>query len=194
MDEIKALMQNEDYITLEKAKENGISKYSFYKFIRENGIERIGRGIYSKDDTLIDELYLISKRCHQAVFSHYEAFYYHSLTDREPLIHTITVRSGYNAHRIKADQSCKVYYVKKELLDIGKIIVKDNFGNNIPIYDLERTICDLVRSRSTIEIQEFNTVLKAYVRRKDKNLNLLMEYAKSFQIENIIRSYMELLL
>lgn len=35
----------------------------------------------------------------------------------------------------------KVYTVKKELLDVGKQIVKSNQGNEIPMYDLERTIC-----------------------------------------------------
>ena len=84
-------------------------------------------------------------------------------------------------------------YVKEELLDIGKTTVKDNFGNDIPMYDLERTICDLVRSRNSIEIQEFSSVMKSYIARKDKNLNLLMEYARKFHIENVIHRYMEVL-
>ena len=36
------------------------------------------------------------------VFSHDEAFYYYGLTDREPLVHTLTIYSGYNVHRLKA--------------------------------------------------------------------------------------------
>ena len=51
----------------------------------------------------------------------HEAFYYHGLTDREPFVHTLTIYSGYNAYRLIADGSCKVYTVKHELLDIGKI-------------------------------------------------------------------------
>ena len=194
MKEIRMLAQNDDYLTPEKARRKGVSKYGFYKFIRENELERIARGVYSKEDVLVDDLYLISQRCHKAVFSHDEAFYYHGLSDREPLIHTVTVYSGYNAHRLKADGKCKVYYVKEELLDVGKTIVKDNFGNDIPMYDLERTICDLIRNRNSIEMQEFSFVIKTYIARKDKNLNLLMEYAKKFRIENVIRRYMEVLL
>ena len=188
------LAQNDDYLTPEKARRKGVSKYGFYKFIRENELERIARGVYSKEDVLVDDLYLIGQRCPKAVFSHDEAFYYHGLSDREPLIHNVTVYSGYNAHRLKADGKCKVYYVKEELLDVGKTIVKDNFGNDIPMYDLERTICDLVRNRNSIEMHEFISVIKAYIARKDKNLNLLMEYAKKFRIENVIRRYMEVLL
>ena len=98
---------------------------------------------------------MLHRRCPMGVFSHDEAFYYYGLTDREPLVHTLTIYSGYNVHRLKED-GYKVYTVKKELLDVGKQIVKSNQGNEIPMYDLERTICDLVRSRSSIEVQDAN--------------------------------------
>ncbi len=188
------LLKKQDYITFKNAKEYGISKYKFYKYVIDNNLEKIDRGVYSKKDSFIDELYLIHERCPQAVFSHDEAFYFHNLSDREPVSHTFTIYSGYNSHRLKEKRNYKIYNIKKELLDLGKIYVKDNSGNEIPVYNLERTICDLVRSRNSIEIQEFTSVLQNYVKRKDKNLNLLMEYAKLFKIDNIIRNYMDVLL
>lgn len=54
-------------------------------------------------DVWVDELYVLYQRCPNAVFSHDEAFYCHGLMDREPLIHTFTVYSGYNSHRLTAD-------------------------------------------------------------------------------------------
>ena len=176
------------------ARDNGISKYKFYKYVNDGYLKKAGRGIYQLDDEWQDELLILHNRCSGAVFSHDEAFYYYNLTDREPLIHTLTIYSGYNSHRLTASGKCKVYTVKKELLDIGKTIVRDNFGNDIPMYDLERTVCDLIRSRSSIEVQDFNAVLKSYISRKDKNLNRLMEYAKLFRVHNVIRRYMEVLL
>ena len=83
---------------------------------------------------------------------------------------------------------------KKELLEVGKIIVTDDLGCEIPMYDLERSICDAFRSRNSIEAQDFNSILKSYVRRADKNLNLLMEYAKLFRVDNVARRYLEVLL
>lgn len=194
MNEITKLVQNHDYITPRIVRKSGISKFKFYKYVRENGLEPVSRGMYFTRADLVDELYVLHQRCPNAVFSHDETFYYHGLTDREPFVHTFTIYSGYNAHRLIADGNCKVYTVKRELLDIGKIIVKDNDGNMIPMYDLERTICDLIRSRGGIEAQDFNSVLKAYVYRKDKDLNRLMEYAKLFRVDNVIRRYMEVLL
>lgn len=194
MNKITKLIQNHEYLTPKIAERNGISKYKFYEYVRENGLEQVYRGIYSTESDWIDELYVLHQRCPNAVFSHDEAFYYHGLTDREPFIHTLTIYSGYNAHRLIADGSCKVYTVKRELLDVGKIMVKDNCGNMIPMYNLERTVCDLIRSRSNIEIQDFTAVLKTYVSRTDKDLNLLMKYAKQFRVDNILRRYMEVLL
>ncbi len=194
MNEMMQLAQDHDYLTPGIAEKSGISKFKFYKYVHENGLEPVSRGVYWADTGWVDELYVLHQRCPNAVFSHDEAFYYYGLADREPLVHTLTIYSGYNAHRLVADGSCKVYTVKRELLDVGKMIVRDNDGNMIPMYDLERTICDLIRSRSSIEVQDFNSILKTYVSRKDKDLNRLMEYAKMFRVDNVIRRYMGVLL
>lgn len=62
------------------------------------------------------------------------------------------------------------------------------------MYDLQRTIIDLIRNRSKFEIQDFTTALKTYVKRPDKNLSKLYEYAKMFRVDKILRTYMEVLL
>ena len=80
------------------------------------------------------------------------------------------------------------------MLEVGKILVTDNLGNKVPMYNLERSVCDAFRSRNLIEIQEFNTILKSYIARPDKDLNLLMEYAKLFRVNNVVRKYFEVLL
>lgn len=39
MDEMEILIKKNDYITPEIAKKNGISRYKFYKYVRENGLD-----------------------------------------------------------------------------------------------------------------------------------------------------------
>ncbi len=63
----------------------------------------------------------------------------------------------------------------------------------IRIYNIERTICDIIRDRNKIDLQIFNTALNEYMKRKDKNLILLSEYATKFKIEKILAQYMEVL-
>lgn len=187
------IVDDSGILLTKNAIEAGISKHALYNFIRDNGFEKAAHGVYASPETWEDENYILSLRCPQGVLSHDEALYYHGLTDREPLQKTITIYTGYGTSRMVAD-GIKVFTVKKELLDIGKEIVKTSYGHDIPLYNRERTICDLIRSRNRFEIQDFQTALKTYIMGKNKNLNRLMEYAKLFHVDKKIREYMEVLL
>lgn len=173
--------------------QGGIKKDEFYRFIAANHFEKAAHGIYLSPEAWEDESFVLHQRCSQAVFSHDEALFYHGLTDREPMQQTLTIYSGYNTQKLK-ESGIKVFTVKKELLNVGKIIVENSYGHKIPVYDLERTICDLMRSRRYFEIQDFQTAIKTYVKRPDKDLNKLMTYAPLFRVEKRIRQYMEVLL
>lgn len=187
------IVDDSGILLTKNAIEAGISKHALYNFIRNNGFEKAAHGVYASPETWKDENYILSLRCPQGVLSHDEALYYHGLTDREPLQKTITIYTGYGTSRMVAD-GIKVFTVKKELLDIGKEIVKTSYGHDIPLYNRERTICDLIRSKNRFEIQDFQTALKTYIMGKNKNLNRLMEYAKLFHVDKKIREYMEVLL
>lgn len=173
--------------------QGGIKKDEFYRFIAANHFEKAAHGIYLSPEAWEDESFVLHQRCPQAVFSHDEALFYHGLTDCEPMQQTLTIYSGYNTQKLK-ESGIKVFTVKKELLNVGKIIVENSYGHKIPVYDLERTICDLMRSRRYFEIQDFQTAIKTYVKRPDKDLNKLMTYAPLFRVEKRIRQYMEVLL
>ena len=69
-----------------------------------------------------------------------------------------------------------------------------SFGHTVPVYDMERTIFDLIRSRSSVEKQTFQDAMKGYARRKDKNLRRLMQYAAALRVETKLRQYLEVLL
>lgn len=193
MNTMRKYIDESGILLTQKAIQDGVKKDSFYRFVAENNFEKIGHGIYLSPDAWEDSTFVLHKRCPQAVFSHDEALFYHNLTDREPMEQTITIYSGYNAKRLK-ESGVKVFTVKKELLSVGQIEYQNSFGHKIPIYDLERTICDLVRNRSGFEFQDFQTAIKTYAQRPDKDLNKLMTYAPLFRVENLIRQYMEVLL
>ena len=172
---------------------SGIVKPIFYEYIKERKLEQVAHGIYVSEDAWVDAMFLLHLRCNQAVFSHESALFFHDLTDREPSKYSVTVRRGYSPTRLKAE-GLSVYTMKPELFDVGLSSGQTPFGHTVPVYDMERTICDLLRSRSRIEIQTFQGALKAYARRKDKNLRALMQYAGMFKVEKILRQYLEVLL
>ena len=172
---------------------SGIVKPIFYEYVKEKNLQQVDHGIYVSEDAWVDAMFLLHLRCNQAVFSHESALFFHDLTDREPSKYSVTVRRGYSPTRLKAE-GLSVYTMKPELFDVGLSSGQTPFGHTVPVYDMERTICDLLRSRSRIEIQTFQGALKAYARRKDKNLRALMQYAGMFKVEKILRQYLEVLL
>jgi len=78
------------------------------------------------------------------------ALYLLNLAEREPIRYSITLKAGTNATRL-TKQGVKVYKVKEELFDVGVIEAKSPAGHMLKVYNPERTICDLVRSRRNIE-------------------------------------------
>jgi F0F1-type ATP synthase beta subunit len=84
--------------------------------------------------------------------------------------------------------------LKEELYEIGITEMKTLYGNKVKVYDLERTICDIIRNKKKIEIALFTDAMKRFVKRKDRNSIKLHKYAKMFNIEDELRKYLELLL
>ena len=165
----------------------GISKPVFYDYVHSRELERVAHGIYLSKDAWVDAMYLLHLRVEQAVFSHETALFFHDLTDREPLEYTVTVKTGYNPSKLKAE-GVQVFTIKAELHGVGLTTAQTPFGHTVPVYDLERTICDLLRSRNNMEMQTFQGALKMYARRKDKDLRTLMRYAGMFRVEKILRA------
>jgi predicted transcriptional regulator of viral defense system len=175
------------------AEQHGISKAMLSKLCKDNKIHRIVRGQYILIDDIQDELFSISKRTENMIFSHETALYLHGISDRTPFEHTITVPTGYTpSPSLKSE--CKVYSVKPELFDLGKTILKTPAGNDVLTYDLERTICDVIRSRNKMGTETFLAALKMYAMNSKKDLNRLHDYAKKMRVANVLRQYLEVLL
>ena len=193
-EQLDHLLKTQDgMLCTDQAVSAGISKPVFYNYVRSRDLERVAHGMYLSKDTWVDAMYLLHLRFSQVVFSHDTALFFHDLTDRESLQYMVTVKTGYNPTKLK-EEGVQVFTIKAELHEVGLITRQTPFGHDVPVYDMERTICDLLRSRNHIEMQTFQGALKAYARRKDKDLRTLMRYAKLFRVEKILRQYLEILL
>ena len=177
----------------EQAMSAGITKPVFYNYVHSKELERVAHGIYLSKDAWVDSMYLLHLRFSHAVFYHEAALFFHDLTDREPLQYTVTVKTGYNPTNLK-EEGVQVFTIKVELHEVGLTTLQTPFGHDVPVYDMERTICDLLRSRSRIEKQAIRDALRIYASRRNKNLRTLMRYAELFRVEKILRPYLEVLL
>jgi predicted transcriptional regulator of viral defense system len=156
-------------------------------------IQKVSRGAYAAVNSIADEMGILQVRYKRAIFSHETALYFLELSDRTPLFYSVTVPAGYNATLLKAS-GAKVYFVKRELHSLGQSMAKSPNGNEIKTYNLERTMCDILRSRNQMDIQFINEALKRYVRKKERNIDLLYSYAQQFRIQKIVRATIDVLL
>jgi predicted transcriptional regulator of viral defense system len=180
-------------IETRKAAEHGISKAMLYKLCKEEKLYRIVKGQYILPDDMQDELLSISKRSRNIIFSHETALFLHGISDRTPFEHTVTAPSDcIPSAAIKSE--CKVYYIKPALFELGKTNLKTPAGNEVPAYDLERTICDVIRGRNKLGTETFLAALKLYAACPKKDLNKLHAYATKMRVANILRQYLEVLL
>lgn len=167
---------------------------TYLSILGKNGeIQRVSRGVYSAANYMIDEMVGIQSRYKGAIFSHETALYLLEMTDRTPLFYSVTVPAKYNATSLKAG-GAKVYFVKRDLYLLGSSTMKSPLGNEIKTFNLERTICDVLRNRKQMDVQFVNETLKKYVVHKDRNIDQLYNYAVRFRIQKIVREFIEVLL
>ena len=185
----KIIEQNNGIIYANKLNEYNIDRHVLYSLVQEGLLNRIAHGIYASPDKDINEFWLTGKKYKNGIYSHNTALYFYKMTDRTPFKLDMTFPSN---NRVNNDL-LNVHYIKKEYYDLGltELELEKNF--TIKVYNLERTICDIIRDRNKIDLQIFNTAINEYMKRKDKNLILLSEYAKKFKIDKILAQYMEVL-
>lgn len=172
---------------------NEIPRVYLRMMIAEGHLEKVGRGVYVSVDSIEDEMYSMQTKYPKLIYSHETALYLHGLSDRTPFEYSASVPSGYKVVGTVADRF-KIYYVKKELHEQGVETVKSAHGNPIRTYILERTICDLIRSRSRIDVQILNDALKRFVKLKSADYSVLMDHAKKLKVDNVLKNYMEALI
>jgi predicted transcriptional regulator of viral defense system len=194
LEKLNILINEHNGIILTKhVTEARIPRVYIAQLIKSGILEQLERGVYIKKDSFDDEMYRLQIKYASTVFSHDTALFLHDLTDRDPIHYSVTVPAGYNSRNIQA-MGIKVYSIKKELCELGLTSCKTVFGRTIKCYNMERTICDIVRNRNGLDIEIVTSAIKRYTKRRDKNLPQLMRYAEIFRVSKILRSYMEVLL
>ena len=161
--------------------------------VAEGKLERVDRGVYVSNDSIEDEMYSMQSKYSKLIYSHETALYLHGLSDRTPFEYSASVPSGYKVVGSVAERF-KIYYIKKELHELGVETVQSSHGNPIKTYNIERTICDLIRSRNRIDVQILNEALKRFVKLKSADLSKLMDYAKKLKIDTVLKNYLEVLM
>jgi len=190
---LKIIEKNNGYVTTSEVVESGIERRFLTNMVKKGIIVRISRGYYGLPNYIEDEYYKISLKSKNVRFSLATALYFHNLSDRTPLVYNVTLPYGYGGV-LQKEKNVILNFVKRELLDLGVIEMTSPFGMKIKVYDIERTICDIIKNKNKMNAEIFSNALKEYAKIKNKNLNKLAMYAKKMNIEKKVSEYMEVLL
>lgn len=193
-DEIQEILKNNNgIVTTTQITEAGIPRRCLSSMVDSGVIYRVDRGIYALPETWEDELFFMQYRFSKGVFSHETALYLHGMTDRTPIRYTMTFPFGYNTSNVKKNNII-AKSSSKDTYELGIITMSSSAGNPINVYDIERTLCDIVKGRHRSDIQVINQAMKTYAGSMDKDIAKLMSYADQFRVKPKILRYMEVLL
>lgn len=190
---LREMQKNNGMITTNDVEQMGIARKTLTRMLEKGLIERESHGLYILPNSWGDEYYNLIFSSKNAVFSHATALFLHGLSERVPLIYEITVINGYNAS-LKTRENVELYSVTKDIFELGKIEIESPQGKIVPVYDIERTLCDILRSKQNQDIEIIKYAFKTYVKSPKKDIYKLIEYAKKLKVDEEVNTYLEVLL
>ena len=150
-------------ISTSQVTEAGLHRGILQEYVKSGEMYRFGRGLYVLSNVWEDDFYLLQRKYGRGIYSHDTALYLLGYSDRTPAKYTMTFQ------------------------------IKSLSGNPIRVYDLERTLCDILRGSGS-DIQIVSEAMKRYAASKDKNIHKLMKYADQLRVKPKVLRYMEVLL
>ncbi len=174
---IEFLKNNHGYISTAEFLNLKINKPTIKKFLDKGIIRKVSHGLYIDNNLIEDEYYIIQRKYSNVIFSYNTAFDLLKLTNRSSYTIDITTVNG---KIIKGDYN--IHYVSKNNFEIGVTEIVSPYGNIVKIYNAERCICDMLKSESEFDLEQQNRILDNYFKRENKNLDLLLDYAKLFKV------------
>ena len=187
---IESIMKmNNGYITSKELDNFGIHRMYLNAMWKKGIIEKVANGIYIDSKKIEDSYYVFSLSMPNAIYSHMTALYFHGLSIKAPNDkYDITVRKSYNSIHLKSHE---VFYVSDDIYELGLTEVETPMGNKVKAYDIERCICDIIRSKNRMDSEHVKHSIREYIKRKDKDLVKLSQYAEKMGIKDKVMYYIE---
>lgn len=185
--------KNNGLIKTKQVEKLGISRPMLRKYMDSGKLEQVCKGLYVLSGSFADEYALLQARSKVAIFSYSTALYLWGLSDRTPHFYDITLPRGANITLLKRDNpDLRCHYVQPKLYEIGITETISPQGATVRLYDKERCICDLIRCKEQMDLQIYSQAIKEYFK-SNRSARKLLKYGKTFNIEEKIRTYMEVL-
>ena len=185
---IKTLEQQGGYITVSETHCRG--EYEQLRRATAAGtLVRIRQGVYAQTEALANNMVDVERIVPRSVLCLYSAFAHYGLSTQVPAAVCVAIDAKRKV-RLPEYPVIDLYYWKKENLEFG-IIRKEISGFMLSITDIERTVCDAVKYRNKIGLDVCGEILDNYLKRPNRNISLLHEYAEKLRVNKILTMYLE---
>lgn len=151
---------------------------------------KLRQGIYAVPEALLNTMIDVERIVPKGVVCLYNAWAYHQLSTTVPPAFCIAI---VNKRKVEIPETLPIelYYWKKENLEFG-IMEAEISGFHVRITDLERSVCDAVKYRNKLGLDVCAEVIRSYLRKPNRNLSRLQDYAKRLRVFNTLKNYVEI--
>ena len=154
-------------------------------------VVRLKNGVYATQEGLANTMVDVERIVPGGVLCLYSAWEYYGLTTQLPGSIYVAVEK----HRkvvVPDFPPIILCYWEQKYYEMG-IAEADVTGCKLHIYDIERSVCDAVRFRNKVGMDVMTEILRAYLRRKDRNIARLTEYAGKMRIGTRMTQYLNVM-
>lgn len=181
-------------ISIEELKEAGFSHYKINQLVEDGTLLKLNKRYYenTKYEGEESEFYYVSAYAPKGVVCLMSAAAYYNLTTYRPEAVDVAIQRKSKISTMPDWPSISLYYYADERFETGIRTVQEG-KNQFKIYDIEKTVVDVVFFKEKIGIEETKEILVNYLRRKDRNLNRLLRYAELLKCSDVMKTYLEVL-
>jgi predicted transcriptional regulator of viral defense system len=161
-------------------------------------ITKVSRGLYRWNNLAVpNQMVEVGRLVPKGVFCLFSALAYYGLTTYIPHEYHLAIKQKEKIS-LPDYPPIKVYFWSRQAQEAGVVTHTVSEGDAIPatirMYDVEKTIGDALKYRHKIGKDLVSEVLKNYLKRRGRNLDKLMDYAKVLRVEKILQEYLSVLL
>ena len=188
-------VSNEQLIfSIQELKDKGLSYYKINQLVKQGILIKLNKKYYENTnfDGEESDFYYAYAYVPNGVICLLSAAVYYNLSTYRPDAIDIAIPRKARVSTLPEWPELKIYYFTDERFSVGAEIIEVG-KNKFRIYDIEKTVVDIVFYREKMGVEETKEVLNNYLHRKDRNLNKLIRYAEMLKCKDIINKYLEVL-
>lgn len=181
-------------LSIEELRAKGFTLYKINQLVDMGVLKKLNKKYYENTNFTGEEsdYYYAYAYVPNGVVCLLSAAVYYNLTTYIPSTVDVAIKRKARVSTLPDWPEVRLYYYTDERFELGVTEVDDG-KNRFRIYDIEKTVVDIVFYREKVGIEETKEILVNYLRRKDRNLNRLIRYAEMMKCDDVMKKYLEVL-